>query len=88
MDAIIIPPPPPPPPPSPPSLPPSMQVPSLFPSDSDGCSNLLVSAQDQAVVVLRGNCTFYAKAVNAQSANATFVVLVYNETSLVSAHSV
>ena len=67
--------------------PPSIQVPSLFPSDRDGCSNLSVSAQDKAVVVLRGNYTFYAKAVTAQSVNATFLVVIYNDTELVSVHS-
>ena len=69
------------------SLPLSLQVRSLFPSDRDGCSNLSESAQDQAVVALRGNCTFYTKALNAQSANATFIVLVFNETDLVRTHS-
>ena len=67
--------------------PPSIQVPSLFPSDRDGCSILSVSAQDKAVVVLRGNCTIYAKAVTAQSVNATFLVVIYSDTELVSVHS-
>ena len=36
------------------------------------------------MVARRGNCTFYAKAFNAQLANASFLVIIYNETYLVS----
>lgn len=62
----------------------SFQHPFIVPWDSDGCQALSVSALGQAVVARRGNCTFYAKALNAQLANASFLVIIYNETDLVS----
>jgi len=37
--------------------------------------------------MFRGNCTFLVKALNAQSAHAKFLVVIDNETELVSTHS-
>ena len=62
----------------------SSQHPFIVPWDSDGCQALSVSALGQAVVAKRGNCTFYTKALNAQLANASSLVIIYNETDLVS----
>ena len=67
--------------------PPPPPPPSRFLLCSPVTMMAAVSAQDKAIVVLRGNCTFCAKAVIAQSANATFLVMIYNDTELVSVHS-
>lgn len=61
----------------------SSQHPFIVPWDSDGCQALSVSALGQAVVARRGNCTFYTKALNAQLADASSLVIIYNETDLV-----
>jgi len=49
-----------------------------------GCEELPPDVKNLCLIAFRGNCTFYKKALFAQRANASFLIVIYNETMVTS----
>lgn len=63
------------------------QVLVLKDSKSFGCESVSDLWSNLGVVVDRGNCTFYQKAFVAQTANASLLLVIYNETMVMTVPS-
>ncbi len=56
-------------------------------TDPLGCEDIAHLVPSLSLVVERGNCTFYHKALVAQQVNASLLVVIYNDTMVTSVPS-